>query len=293
MNEVAQKLAHASEQSNTNPTHGVPRPIWMLARDVAVKFGPPPFGVPSLDILLYGWKRHANIVLAGQPGAGASDLALTLAEKYATSVGPVIWIGVGDDLRSITQRLVLRDAGIAVPALAPSISLDGAEQQAVTVASGRIGALPIHYCDLDDACDEGAEQDFLVRVTSDVPTLIVVEPSVFDDETLDPFQLLVRRCNLFQLVESLKGSNTDWRVLWQVPMSVGADRTIDTHSLDDLDEPAVTTGADVVMFTYRLADGTAAADAEVIVVKNRFGSLATVQLRYDPALSSWSERVSA
>jgi hypothetical protein len=290
MKEVEQELAHASDQSNTDATHAVPRPIWMLARDVAAKFRPPAFGLPPLDILLYGWKRHANFVLAGQAGAGASDLALTLAEKYASSVGPVIWIGVGDDLRNITQRLVLRDAGIAVPASATSITLNDSEQHAVTVASGRIGALPIHYCDLGDACDDGAEQDFLVRVTSDAPTLIVVEPSAFGDETLDPFQILVRRCNLFQLVENLKASNANWRVLWQVPMSDGTDCAIVPPTIADLDEPAVTADADVVMFAYRPADGAASTDATVIVVKNRFGSLATIPLRYYQPLSSWREQ---
>lgn len=292
MNEVAQKLADASEQSSTNLAHAVARPIWMLARDVAAKFKPPGFGLPSLDILLYGWKRHSNIVLAGQPGAGASDLALTLAEKYATKVGPVIWIGVDDDLRSITQRLVFRDAGIAVPASATSITLNDAEQQAVTVASGRIGALPIHYYDLDQACDEDSEQDFLVRVTSDAPTLIVVEPSVFDDSRLGTFEILVRRCNLFQLVENLKASNADWRVLWQVPVASGVDHSACMPTLGNLGEPEVTTGADVILFAHRQAEAVALTDAEVIVVKNRFGSLTTVQLRYDQPFSSWSERAS-
>jgi len=291
MNEVDHELADTSHQDNAATARTTPRPIWTLARDACVKFKPPAFGLPSLDHALYGWKPHANTVLLGCPNAEASDLALTLAEKFATSGGQVVWIGVGSNFPGITERLVLRDAGIVVPNGATSIILDVADQRAVINASGRIGALPINYCNLDEACDEVAVQDFLVRVTSDAPTLIIVEPSVFGNSPrLDPFEILVRRCNLDQLVDSLKVSNADWRVLWQIPMTTDAVDWLAAEALAKHDESVLIESADVVMFTRCPEDASRLDEAEVVITKNRFGPLTALSLRYAPELSSWSER---
>jgi hypothetical protein len=267
--------------------HPAKRPFWMVAKDILAKFKPPAFGLPSLDRYIYGWKRGANIVVSGRLGMAASDLTLTLAEHFASHAGPVIWIGVNNDHRSITERLLLREACIERYDSSTVIFLDDAGRLALTAASDKLDTLRLEFCDIDDCGDEHMEQEFLTRVTSDLPTLIVVEPSAFGDSSLDPFEVLVRRKNVFRMVGELKQSNRDWRVLWQLP--VAGDSADSCPTILDLDEPTVTDAADVIMFAHRQPEQSAL-DAELVIVKNDFGSTtATIPMQYDAAFSSWRE----
>lgn len=287
MNKLEQRLEIAdSDQNIAYDTH---RPFWMVARDILAKFKPS-FGLPSLDHHIYGWKRSANIIVAGRHGTGASSLALTLAENFASNIGPVIWIGCGDDLRPICERLIFRDAGLEIGNSHTVICLDDAGKQAANKAYLRIIELPIEFCNIDQCVDAALEQKFLAAVTSDKPSLIVVEPSVFDEAGLNPFEVLTRRCLLFRMISELKLSNPDWRVLWQLPVTSDEDLgDSQILTIDHLDEPTIVGSADVIMFTHFTADASSPTNAELIIVKNCFGSVGTIPLQYEAALSTWRE----
>lgn len=266
--------------------HPAKRPFWMVARDILEKFKPPEFGLRSLDLSLYGWKRHANVIIAGRPGTGPADLALTLAEAFASNHGEVIWLGLKDDLRCLCERMIFRDAAIEINA-SGTVTLDDAGRENVGAAYRRIVELPIHLCDVDQCDGSAVELEFLTAVTSDRATLIIVEESVFHDVGLNPFDMLVRRTNLFRMLDELHKSNRDWQVLWQVPVVNSLDTDFDkAPTLRDLSEPAVASMADVVMVTHIDID----AGPEVVVLKNDFGSTGTIPLDYVHALSTWRER---
>lgn len=266
--------------------HPAKRPFWMVATDILAEFKPPGFGLRSLDLSLYGWKQHANIVIAGRPGTGTADLAMTLAEDFATNHGEVIWLGLKDDLRGMCERMIFRDAAIEVSA-SGTVILDDAGRKNVGTAYQRMVELPIHLCDVDQCDGSAVELEFLTAVTSDRPTLIVIDESVFHDFDLNPFGILVRRTNLFRMLGELKKMNRDWRILWQVPVANSLDTDFDkAPKLLDLSEPTVAATANVVMVTHTGTD----ADSMVVIVKNDFGSTGTIPLNYMPALSSWSER---
>jgi replicative DNA helicase len=266
--------------------HPVKRPFWMLARDWLAMFKPPEFGLRSLDLSLYGWKQHANIVIAGRPGTGTADLAMTLAEAFATNHGEVVWLGLKDDLRGMCERMIFRDAAIEISA-SGTVILDDADRQKVATAHKRIVELPIHLCDVDQCDGSAVELEFLTAVTSDRPKLIVIDESVFHDFDLNPFDALVRRVNLFRMPDELHKSNRDWRVLWQVPVANSLDTDFDkAPTLADLSEPTVAATANVVMITHMGID----ASSELVVLKNDFGSTGTIPLNYCQALSTWSER---
>lgn len=270
-------------------TGGQCKPIAVVAQEALAKFKPPTFGIPLIDQYLYGWKKHANVILSGMPGSGFSDLALTLAEKFASNDGPVIWIGVEADLRNICLRLVYREAGIEIFDVETVICLDDVGRQIVEQAHKRIIELPLDFCDIDQWDDPKLETEFLTAVTSDKPTLIVLEASVFDETGMDPLQVLVRRVNIFRLVESLKISNKNWRILWQVPVSQSFEPANEVElTVDHLDEPTVLADADVIMFAHVFRPGLTKC-ACLDIVKNKFGSIGKIPMDYDSWLSDWSE----
>lgn len=260
--------------------------ISVIAQESLEHLIPPSTGISTLDQHIYGWKKHANFLIAGRERSGAANLALTLAEAFATNHGEVIWLGLKDDLRGMCERMIFRDAAIEISA-SGTVILDDAGRQKVGTAYERIVALPIHLCDVDQCDGLAVEQEFLTAVTTERPTLIVVDESVFHDFDLNPFDALVRRVNLFRMLDELHKSNRDWRVLWQVPVANSLDTDFDkAPTLADLSEPTVAATANVVMITHMGID----ASSELVVLKNDFGSTGTIPLNYCQALSTWSER---
>lgn len=283
---ATQELPEEAQQPKLVETTNVRRPLGVAACEWLAKFKPPSTGLASLDFHLYGWKNRSNIVVSGRIGTGSANLALTLAEDFATHRGQVIWLGLKDDFLGICERMIFRDASIEISA-SNTVILDDAGRAKVGAAYRRIEELTINFCDVDQCDGSAVEQEFLTTVTSDRPTLIVIEESVFDDFDLSPFDVLVRRTNLFRMLGELKKSNQDWRVLWQVPVANSLDTDFDkAPTLLDVSEPSAAIMANVVMVTH--AD--IGAGSEVMILKNDFGSTGTIPLNYMHALSTWRER---
>ena len=279
-----------SNQRDEDNKQSAQRPIAVFAAEIMAKFKPPGFPFAELTTYLYGWKKSSNFVLSGENSSAVSDLALAFGENFATHAGPVIWIGCHSEISTIYERLLSRDARVERKGDATYSLLDDSGKIALTRAAMRIDTLPLNLIDIDQYSDEKSVQEFLNDVQSSAPTLILIEPELFIELKTDQIQFTDRRTNLFELLDWLNETNPDNRILWHLPLSSKSARTeIETPSIDDLVETTLVKNSDVVMFVQSQKSDTPI-DAELIIVKNKFGSLGAIPLQYDQKYSTWLER---
>ncbi|MBG6223366.1 replicative DNA helicase [Janthinobacterium sp. CAN_S1] len=275
------------------PSTQAQRPIAPLVREWLAKHLPPKigFGLPSLDAYLCSWKPGTCYAVSCGPAPGASALVLTLAENYAKSGGHVIWIGVTDDLTRLSENLLFRVAGIDRGAPGTQIVLDALDQRKLKYAHEQIGKMWIDFCNVEDCGDADVEQEFLASVASFKPTLIVVDESIFDETTLDPFEILVRQTHAQHMVKELRRKNPMSSVLGHLPMRVAVDDGVSKQrpTLDDLTSAASSIKPDVVLFTHVSDESKSMHNAELIVAANAFGTTGIVLMAFDSKLSTWHD----
>jgi hypothetical protein len=196
------------------------KPIGLLAQEWLARYLPPKiaFGLP-LNARPEHWEPQTNYVIAGTQTTDTDAMTLTLAQQFASSGGHVIWVGITDDLHRMSEQLMFKLAGLELPAAGASVQLDAIVQCKLMYAHEQIGKLWIDFCNVDDCGDDDVEQEFLASVSSFKPTLIVVDESIFDDVTPNPFEVLVRQTHALRMVEELRQTNPMSTVLWHLPMS--------------------------------------------------------------------------
>lgn len=266
------------------------RPFAVVAAEIMAKFKPPAFPFPELTNYLYGWKKSSNFILSGEHSNAVSDLALAFGEYFATHAGPVIWIGCHSEIITIDGRLQSREARVERKGPATYSLLDDAGKIALTQAAMRIDNLPLYVFDIDQDIDSEFLEELDEEIKTDAPTLIIVEPALFTESNLNPFQVPARRANLFQMIDLLQETNPDNRILWQLPLAKNSNNGESSMpSLDDLNEPRLVENADVVMFV-QCPESATETNAELTIVQNKFGSLGTIAMTYDQKFSTWLER---
>jgi hypothetical protein len=248
-------------------------------------------GMPSLAAHFEQWEQGANYIIAGKQATGAGALALALAESFATSGGHIIWIGITEDLGSMSEQLMFKIAGLELAPAGSAVQLDAVAQCRLAYAHEQIGKMWIDFCNVDDCGDTEVEQEFLASMSSFKPTLIVVDESIFDEVTLNPFEVLVRQTHALRMVEELRRTNPMSSVLWHLPMphTIDVDKTKQRPSLEDLPESATVIKPDVVLFTHRNADPTSTHNSELIVVANAYGPTGTLPMVFDSKHLTWHE----
>lgn len=268
------------------------RTISVIAQESLGYQIPPSTGSAALDQYIYGWTRKGNVVIAGKPETGAEALVLTLAEKFAANGGHVIWIGTTADMGRMCEQLMFKIAGLELPSVGTRVQLDAIAQIKLVYAREQIGKLWIDFCNVDDCGDTDVEQEFLASMSTFKPTLIVVDESIFDEATLNPFEVLVRQTHALRMVEELRGTNPTSSVLWHLPMShtvVDVGVTTQLPSLGDLPDAASSIKPEVVLFTHRKADSTSKHSAELFIAANAFGPTGTLPMVFDTKHLTWHE----
>lgn len=269
------------------------KPIEILAREWLGKYLPAKVrhGMPSLAAHFAHWEPGASYVVAGKPTAGAASMALSLAENFAISGGHVIWIGITDDLHRMSEQLMFKIAGVELAAPGATVQLDAAAQCKLKHAHEQIGKMWIDFCNVEDCGDADIEQEFLASVASFKPTLIVVDESIFDEMTLNPFEILVRQTHARHMVQELRRTNPMSSVLWHLPMLVAMDDRVSKQrpTLDDLTSAASSIKPDVVMLVHACDELKSQHSAEVIVAANAFGSTGIVPMAFDPIHCTWHD----
>lgn len=250
-----------------------------------------PLGMPSLFANIGHWVPGANYVITGKPDTGAEDLALSLAEKFESDGGHVVWIGVSDGLDRICEQLMFKKAGIGRDPPGAPAQLDAIGQIKLAYAREQVSNMSAAFCNVDECGDIELEQEFLASVSSFKPTLIVVEESIFDETTLNAFEVLGRQTHARRMVDELRRTNPMSSVLWRLPMSntTNLGKTKQRPSLDDLPDAASTIRPEVVLFTHRDAGPASKHNSELIVTTNAYGSTGTVPMDFDIKHSTWHE----
>lgn len=222
----------AEIEINASPTLNS-EPFGILVRKWLAKYLPAKIqlGMPSLAAHIEQWEANTNYVIAGKQATGAGSLGLTLAENFATHGGHVIWVGVTEDLGRMSEQLMFKIAGLELATAGTTVQLDAVAQCKLKYAHDQIGKMWIDFCNVDDSGDANVEQEFLASVSSFKPTLIVVDESIFDEATSNPFDALLRQTHAVRMVEELRSTNPMSSVLWHLPMSSGVDRPEQLPSL--------------------------------------------------------------
>jgi hypothetical protein len=184
--------------------------------------------LPSLAAHIEQWEPKANYIGAGKSSAGGGALVLTLAEKFASFGGHVIWIGITDDLHHMCEQLTFKIAGLDLADAGARVQLDVIAQIKLAYAREQIGMMWIDFCNVEDCGDTDVEEEFLASVSSFKPTLIVVDESIFDEATLNPFEILVRQTHAMHMVDDLRSTNPMSSVLWRLPSLDCLDRFDET-----------------------------------------------------------------
>ncbi|MES2149793.1 MAG: hypothetical protein V4508_08355 [Pseudomonadota bacterium] len=277
------------EEINASPILNS-EPFGLLVRKWMAKYLPAKvqLGMPALAAHIEQWEPGSNCIIAGKQATGAGPLVLTLAENFATFGGHVIWVGITDDLHRMSEQLMFKVAGLELAAAGTTVKLDAVAQCKLNYAHEQIGKMWIDFCNVDDCGDADVEQEFLASVSSFKPTLIVVDESIFDEATLNPFDVLVRQTHALHMVEELRGTNPMSSVLWHLPMP-NDPAAQQRPTLDDLPDAASTIKPDVVLFTHRDAGPASKHNAELIVATNAYGSTAIVPMVFDIKHSTWHE----
>lgn len=265
-------------------------PFGILVRKWLAKCLPPkiPFNLPSLAAHFDQWEPGAHYIVAGKQASGAGSLVLTLSENFSTHGGHVIWVGITEDLGRMSEQLMFKIAGLELAAADSTVLLDAAAQYKLKYAHEQIGKMWIDFCNVEDCGDADIEQEFLASVASFKPTLIVVDESIFDETTLDPFEALVRQTLALHMVNELRGMNPMSSVLWHFPMSHSTDlgEIKLRPSLGDLPDAASAIKPEVGLLTHRTKGSD---NAELIVTANAYGPTGTVPMIFDSNRWTWHE----
>lgn len=249
-------------------------------------------GFADLDAILGGLYASDFILLAARPGVGKTAAMLSMAHRIAMAGHPVLVFSLEMSREQLVQRLAAAECRISTQQLRRrSIPRHLVERFAETMR--RLGALPIHVCDL------AGQSPATVRATvmqhlREFPGAVVM---------IDYLQLMQdrrkenRQQEVSDISRSLKILARDAKVpliaLSQLSRAVEG-RSVKVPQLSDLRESgALEQDSDIVIFIHReeLYEPTSEKKgvAELHIAKHRNGPLGVVPLRFDAATTSFHD----
>ncbi|MBV7539069.1 hypothetical protein KW842_25195 [Duganella sp. sic0402] len=268
------------------PIH--PRSIREIAEEAVAQALPPKTPFPRLNSYVRGWRQHNEYVIAGREQRPVSDLMLTLGQHFAESNGRVIWIADYASLKESCDRMLFRLAGIPIgPSRTVTILSD--ELAFLNDHLVALQNLPMDLLNIDECGDIAVEDKFFAEASSDQPTLIVVDSCVLEDASQDALTVLARRVHLQRMLDRLKTTNKDWRILWNLPMNSTLATDWESPAIiDDIAEPEIAKRAAVIIVPHIQCSATDACEAKLVIAKNS-EKTGTIDVRYVPEFSSWAD----
>ena len=255
-----------------------------------------PTGLEVVDRLTGGWQNSKFIVIAGRPGAGKTDIALSFS-KHAGWHGHVpIFFSLEMPANELRDRLI-SSVGRIEKGKFKNLErfLTDEEKERWTEITGRVSMVNLEI--YDDAGQTLSEIRMKTRKTmSEYPGK---KPVII----IDYLQLIRpaismggnRNLEVSEISRGLKelAKEFDCPVLCLAQLSRGVEQRSDKRPmLSDLrDSGSIEQDADIVMFLYRdsyyTKDDTDKS-LEMIFAKHRAGSTGTIQVYYDPAIGELS-----
>lgn len=240
-------------------------------------------GFADLDCLIGGFSPGTVTAIAGRPSMGVTAFCLNVAEHYALTLQkPVVYFTLENSDIFTMQRLICSVAGIS--------SLEWREQnrdenilQVVNDAASKLRKSNIQFehenvCrieELEKVCRHAYE-------ANRVPSLIIIDPiTVFDEYQQNSVFADSFKSVLWQRLKKL-ATDLHCAILVAATVSRSVERRRGNRPiLADLDEASP---ADCVLLLYRdeyyKLDSNLRGRAEIIVAKNRFGPVGTIELLF-------------
>lgn len=256
-----------------------------------------PSGFHDLDALIGGFEGEKLSILAGRPGMGKSSLALQVLKQAACRAHPVLFFSVemgveetvrryiaqgldiptvhlrdGSFPRTLAQRRRLEDASVSLAIL--PIAIDGTPQIEVPELRQKARAWAARQCD-------GGKVGLIV-----IDHLQLVQSPGFGPDK--------RHFELASITRAMKGlaRETHCHVMLLSQLSRKLeDRQDKRPILSDLRESgAIEEDADLVLFVFREGYYTKQpSDAEIIIAKQRSGTIGAVEVPWHPRLMLFGE----
>lgn len=249
-----------------------------------------PSGLTSLDDCTGGFFPGELTVLGARPSIGKTALGMDLATRIASRGNPVLFVSLEMTGRQIAHRLLSRETGLPVKAIQQA-ALVGREGQMLEAAKQamRDTPPPIKLLTAGKVTPQRIASRARIHKAQGGLSLIVV----------DYLGLLQSDQNHKTLYERVTALSRDMKLVainLGVPVLLLAQLNRDgakgLPTLEHLrDSGAIEQDADNVWLLHR--DDRLTSDASLIVAKQRQGEIGTVDLSFDGASMSFSERMGA
>ncbi len=250
-----------------------------------------PTGYQDLDKTLGGGMLNSGMyILAARPGMGKTTLAINIADRVARTGKSVLFVSLEMDPEQIEAKRLARETGIPGDRLLMDCLTDEEEAQ-VAYGADMVRALPVHFNQRDRVTVAQIEQ--MARRVKGLALIVIdyIGKIIPEDRG--------RRSNRVEYMTEISGDIKNLARRFRVPVltlcqlnRAGADRKDQTPVLSDLrDTGALEQDADGVVFLHRAdyyqpAGGKGpVSDLQVIVAKNRHGSVGECALAFDLASS--------
>lgn len=248
-----------------------------------------PTGYQDLDKTLGGGMLNSGMyVLAARPGIGKTTLAINIADRLGRSKKPVLFVSLEMDPEQIQAKRLARETGISANRLLMDC-LTEEEEKKVADWADVIRSFPVHLNQRDTVTVAQIEQ--MARQVKGLSLIVIdyIGKIIPEDRG--------RRTNRVEYMTEISGDIKNLARRFRVPVltlcqlnRAGADRKDQTPVLSDLrDTGAIEQDADGVIFLHRAdyyrsqGSGGLTSDLQVIVAKNRHGSVGECTLAFDLA----------
>lgn len=249
-------------------------------------------GIEELDLITGGMNPEDLVIVAARPGMGKTEFALTVAEGVANRVIPgtnqkrgVLIFSMEMSSLQIVERSVAGAGRLSVNKLRNPAKMDDESWARVTDGIGRLTGIDIWVVDASNLSVEQIRA-MANRHKEEHPSLsliLVDYLGLIEKPKAERNDLAIAHIS-----KSLKGMAKDLRTtvmsLSQLSRDVEKRPNKRPTNADLRDSGSIEQDADSIFMLYREAvydeNSPAAPYAEIIVTKNRFGSLGTVYQKF-------------
>lgn len=244
-------------------------------------------GIEAVDEILGGINSTDILVIAGRPGTGKTEFALTLTRNIAKNNGSVLFFSLEMGNFQLVDRLLSATGGVGVKKLRNPQELDERDYNRLANAIQAIRKQQVYFVDRG-----GLSADEICAITENH----LSETGALSAVVIDYLGLInhkqERGMNLSQAIANSmttlktfsKNFNIPLILLCQLNRDVDS-RTVKRPANSDLrDSGSIEQDASQIIMLYR--EGAYKADtdnpySEAIITKNRFGELGTAYMRFE------------
>ncbi|WP_101774955.1 replicative DNA helicase [Pasteurella oralis] len=244
-------------------------------------------GIEAVDNILGGINPTDIVVIAGRPGMGKTEFALTLTRNIAEQKGAVLFFSLEMANQQLMDRILSANANVPVRKLRNPNSMDQTEFGRVGDGLGKIKDHRIYFVDRG-----GLSANEIVSITENH----LSNTGPLSAICIDYLGLMnhgsLKNANKSQLIEDSLSTLKTFAKNFNVPIILLSqlNREVDSRSdkrpqnSDLRDSGSIEQDASQIIMLYREKAYKKDSDndySEAIITKNRFGELGTAYMKFD------------